>query len=131
MLGYSETTKGYRLFDPKKKKLTITRDVTFFESQQSEIDEIREKTPLFFNDIPASSEKQTETSSHETNDGHQEIEQPNTLNDSLPNISTITIQDSDDSFFSDPNVSEDGIEAEDQSEQAERPVRSTRNPTPK
>lgn len=36
MLGYSETTKGYRLYDKVKRKLITSRDVAFIEDQTGE-----------------------------------------------------------------------------------------------
>jgi hypothetical protein len=35
MIGYSESTKGYRLLDPKTNHVTIARDVIFVEDQMS------------------------------------------------------------------------------------------------
>lgn len=35
LVGYCETSKGYRLFDPKSSKILISRDVIFFEKFQN------------------------------------------------------------------------------------------------
>lgn len=37
-LGYGETTKGYRLFDPSKDKVIYSRDVRFNETMKTDID---------------------------------------------------------------------------------------------
>lgn len=35
MVGYAKTTKGYRVFDCEKEKITTSRDVIIIESQTS------------------------------------------------------------------------------------------------
>ena len=38
MIGYAEQSKAYKLWDPKLKKVIVSRDVTFEESKQPELE---------------------------------------------------------------------------------------------
>lgn len=42
-LGYSDTSKAYRLYNSKSRKMIVSRDVQFFENQNNEVIEISDK----------------------------------------------------------------------------------------
>ena len=46
-VGYSNETKGYRLFDPVAKKLIISRDVVFDEHSCYELNKVEQNSPKF------------------------------------------------------------------------------------
>jgi len=50
-LGYSNTTKGYRLYDETKKKFTLSRDVIFLESTKKDKTIERQLDHLLCKDI--------------------------------------------------------------------------------
>lgn len=43
-IGYSETSKAYKLYDPKTRKIIVSPDVTFFEHRGNEVIEKTEKS---------------------------------------------------------------------------------------
>ena len=74
LLGYGEKTKGYRLYDPVKKKVFYSRDVKFNEderksSQEKEVQESTDSTYRMELDFSESSEVHTD-------DNHFPTEEP-------------------------------------------------------
>lgn len=40
LIGFSEESKGYRLYDPKTKKIVVSKDVVFEENETGKKDKI-------------------------------------------------------------------------------------------
>ena len=56
-IGYCENNKAYRIYNPKNKKITISRDVKFMENSQYEEVNIHKNTVINYFDLPADSNK--------------------------------------------------------------------------
>lgn len=115
-VGYCETTKGYRLHDPKTRKTVISRDVIFIENIKKDI---KESLPLEsvpspqFTEVPLSSQINHSENSNCDQEREETLHIPSSQNDTLsPQNSDISFDsctqnedDKDETYY--PSSSED------------------------
>ena len=66
LMGYGEGVKGYRLYDPEKKKIFFSRDVIFNEAKSSQVclpEDDRHSPSSLQDEMPSTSEQKKEKSS--------------------------------------------------------------------
>ncbi|KAL0858839.1 hypothetical protein ABMA27_011295 [Loxostege sticticalis] len=96
-VGYCETTKGYRLHDPKTRKTVISRDVIFIENIKKDI---KDSLPMEsiptpqFTEVPLSSQINNSENSNCDQEREETLHIPSSQND------TLSPQNSDISFDS-------------------------------
>lgn len=78
LVGISEESKGYRLYNPKTKKIVTSRDVVFEEMKCWKWEEVQSDTDLTWNDDDLSwEESETEMSNaEESGDENNDEAQP-------------------------------------------------------
>ncbi|CAA7062104.1 unnamed protein product [Microthlaspi erraticum] len=77
LLGFSEESKGYRLYNPKTKKIIVSRDVVFEETREWDWEEDQKQNEeLTWNDDDASWEESDEESDGEAEEPTAEVEEP-------------------------------------------------------
>lgn len=120
-IGYSSTTKGYRLYDPCTNKIFISRDVKFFENLQ-ETKNYDNKTPEFSNFFFI------QQNSNEVEDNSEVIP----IHDNIDNNNTAAADITDDTILSDSegDVSEYLPQPPINIEVPDEPRRSQRNRFP-
>lgn len=122
LVGYSENIKGYRLYDPKTRSVTIARDVVFMEGRN-------EGGATVIVDIPEEKDMQ-QRNEQESMNKSEELDQTITPNDDQDdptyNISS-QIESSDDSFRSMNTDEEEIQDSEPVSDQ--QPVKRVRHQT--